>query len=192
MKRLACCVWILFLMLPAFAQDPPKVLEGFLYGKLALPAELLDRLSAGIEFAFRIGAAKNISASDLYHAHLLYSGPRPFCLARPNAILLHSQEMIAYNSDSYKKRNIFLQQGKQPEVLRCSLGLHARMRKGDIPGGEFCTVDGDDLALEAPTEIVFIPATADWPEYRQNIRNVAGRKVLFVISGYSPKLFSDR
>ncbi len=167
-------------------------LTGFRYERMILPTALVDRLVAGIEYAYKVGAARDISNTDLAHAHLLYSpGRKIFRLSEPDAILLHSQEITTYGKD-FRKRNIFLRSGSKPEVLDCKLGQHKRTVKATE---DFCTVDNVDLKMSNATDIMFIRVDhvpqSRFAQYGGNVRQVAGHKVLFVICGYAPRMYAD-
>ena len=172
-------------------------LTNYEHEKLPLPPTLVGRIAQGIEFAFRIGAAKEIGYSDLQHAHLLYGRERKALkLAEPDAILLHAQEMATYGPEAFRKRNIFLRPGVAPEVLGCWLGKHLYRFGVSDEREEFCTVDNVDLGMENQVDIMFmdvdrVDASALKP-YGGNVRLAAGHKLLFYITGYRPGMFADR
>lgn len=172
--------------LPCFEED--AVRRSF-SAHSALPAGLLDRLARATRFALRSGAAREISQRDLFHAHLLFSRGNKN-LANPDAILLHAQEMVSWG-ESFRKRNVVVFGGNQPEILDCSTGIHHRAYFPAAERHKFCVVDEKDLGFSNPADVYILRAEklpkSLMLELRHNVRKVDGRKILFVGFGLSVK-----
>lgn len=148
-----------------------------------IPKNFLDRVTVGINFALANDAAKEISRQDLFHAHILVKKNEPWNIEKitDTTLLFHTQEKIYYTA-FYKLRNIILGPSGKPMVLPCSLGLKKRFQFND---DTICTVSADDLEMDNPYDIFFVPVNScpsvKLRKYKNNIRNINNQKILFRI-----------